>query len=93
MAGYTHRFLVRPHSLAYFASIVAVSAAETLLLSGIEAQSGYPAPGECDEAAPIVDPPPTERPWLDPALSAEVRADMLLAQMTLAEKVDLVTGG
>ncbi len=32
-------------------------------------------------------PPTQERPWLDPTLPVEERVDLLLAQMTLAEKV------
>ena len=37
-------------------------------------------------------PPPAATPWRDPSLPAEERAERLLAEMTLEEKVDLATG-
>jgi hypothetical protein len=36
--------------------------------------------------------PGSTQPWMDRHLSPEQRARLLLAQMTLAEKVDLMTG-
>jgi beta-glucosidase len=36
--------------------------------------------------------PGTTQPWTDRHLSPEQRARLLMAQMTLAEKVDLMTG-
>ena len=36
--------------------------------------------------------PDSTQPWMDRHLSPEQRARLLMAQMTLAEKVDLITG-
>jgi beta-glucosidase len=35
---------------------------------------------------------PAQMPWLDPSLAPETRTELLLAEMTLEEKVDLATG-
>jgi len=37
-------------------------------------------------------PPPTSRPWMNTSLSPDERADLVVAQMTLDEKVQLVHG-
>lgn len=49
--------------------------------------SGCPGPSLASSAAP-----PVSTPWTDPSLAPEKRAELLLAQMTLEEKVDLATG-
>src|SRR6202167_6430530 len=37
-------------------------------------------------------PPKVQRPWMDKTLSPDQRADLVIAQMTLAEKIQLVHG-
>ncbi len=54
--------------------------------------SGIPGPGGCPGPSAPDGPPPESTPWLEPARSAEERTQLLMAQMTLNEKVDLVTG-
>src|SRR3974377_2093550 len=38
------------------------------------------------------DPPPASRPWMNASLSPDERADLVVAQMTLDEKIQLVHG-
>lgn len=69
-----------------------VSASAVALLISNEAAASGPASGSCDEPPPADGPPPASTPWTDPALTPEQRTDLLLAQMTLEEKIDMATG-
>ena len=51
-----------------------------------------PAQSQTAPPAPPSSPAPADRPWMNPALSPDVRADLVLAQMTQAEKHSLVFG-
>jgi beta-glucosidase len=66
------------------AALVAGAAAAPARAQGI---AGCPGP-----TLGSWEPPPATRPWTDPSLAPEVRAELLLAEMTLEEKVDLATG-
>src|SRR4051795_2450511 len=62
-------------------AVVAVAAAATVVLTGV-------SPTGLARA----DAPTAARPWTNRALDPEQRSALLLRQMTLAEKVDLMTG-
>jgi beta-glucosidase len=75
--------LLRARRRAVLAGVSAAAAASALVLpsTGAVAASG---------ASPT--PAPVSRPWLDASQTPDQRARELLAQMTLPEKVDLMTG-
>lgn len=53
------------------------------------AAQSLPCPGP---TVPSSAPPPASRPWQDASLPPEQRTELLLAELTLEEKVDLATG-
>lgn len=70
---------------------VAGSVAALLALgaAGQAAAQTLPCPGPTLASTA---PPPAEMPWLDATLPPERRAEVLLAEMTLEEKIDMATG-
>ncbi|HEV7444933.1 MAG TPA: glycoside hydrolase family 3 C-terminal domain-containing protein [Steroidobacteraceae bacterium] len=63
-----------------------------LLLATAAHASGPSGPGPCPGPMPPDGPTPTNMPWKDATLSPDARAKLLVAAMTLNEKIDLVTG-
>ena len=74
--------------IATFVSVFALA----VFFSSIALAGGPADQAPCDEAAPPDGPAPESTPWLDPALAPEERTELLLAQMTIGEKVDMATG-
>lgn len=68
-------------------SMLALAAERTAHAGG--PASDEPCPGP---SLPSTLAPPTTQPWMNTALSPEERTELLLAQMTVEERVDLATG-
>jgi beta-glucosidase len=76
------------HGAAALAAAALAACAAVAPLAAARAQ-GIPCNGSTLVSSK---PPPAARPWTDPSLPPDRRADLLLVEMTLEEKIDMATG-